>query len=145
MQPHHIFSHGITSLDDNFLDVGTGTGDAIPGQRLLFLALRHAVRQEVKLDCNTAHAFLDLPTSGRVQTVTRGGKKTSVIVLCVYLCTLLCKVGRGLQVCVMRSEVVLDILQVTNVLQFWHPCTQHLQNTTRQQLQFLFTLRELLP
>lgn len=70
------------------------------------------------------------------------GKKTSVVVLCLYLCTLLCKVGRGLQVCVTRSEVVLDILQVADVLQFWHPCTQHLQNTTRQQFNSFYLLSE---
>lgn len=35
---------------------------------------------------------------------------------------LLCEVGRGLQVGVVGSEVVLDILQVVTVLQFWHSC-----------------------
>lgn len=27
----------------------------------------------------------------------------------------------------MRSEVVLDILQVISVLQFWHSCMEHLK------------------
>ena len=61
--PHHIFCLDRVSLDDSFLDVGAGSGDAVPGQRFLLLPLGHVVRQEVKLDCNTAHALLDLPTS----------------------------------------------------------------------------------
>lgn len=35
---------------------------------------------------------------------------------------LLGEVGRGLQVCVMRPEVVLDVLEVVNVFQLWHSC-----------------------
>lgn len=43
--------------------------------------------------------------------------------ICVLHIKLLCKVRCGLQLCVMRSEVVLDILQVINVLQLWHSRT----------------------
>lgn len=64
MPPHHIFSLDGVSLDNGFLDVVVGTGDALPGFHFLFLPLSHAVCQEVKLDCNTAHALFDLPTSG---------------------------------------------------------------------------------
>ena len=70
MQPHHIFTSDGVSLDDSFLDVGAGSRDAVPGSWILFLPLSHAVCQEVKLDCNTSHAFLDLPTSDGIQTVT---------------------------------------------------------------------------
>lgn len=46
----------------------------------------------------------------------------------VWLCIKsLSEIGRGLQVCVMGSEVVLHILQVTGVLQFWSSCTEHLE------------------
>ena len=40
---------------------------------------------------------------------------------------LLCKVRSGFQVCAMRSEVVLDVLQVIGVLQLRHVCTKHLE------------------
>lgn len=39
----------------------------------------------------------------------------------------LCEVGRGLQVGVVRSEVVLDVLQVAVVLQLRHSSVQHLK------------------
>lgn len=35
---------------------------------------------------------------------------------------ILCKEGGGLQICIVRSEVVLDVLQVIRVFQFWHSC-----------------------
>lgn len=40
----------------------------------------------------------------------------------------LCEVGCGLQVGVVRSEVVLDVLQVVVVLQIRHSSVQHLKN-----------------
>lgn len=42
----------------------------------------------------------------------------------------LCEVGRGLQVGVVRSEVVLDVLQVAVVLQLRHSSVQHLKKKT---------------
>lgn len=60
---HRVFPSDGKSLDDSFLDVAAGTGDAISGERLLFLPLSHAVRQEINLDCDAAHTLLDLPVS----------------------------------------------------------------------------------
>lgn len=64
MLPHHIFSLAAVSLDNGFLDVIVGTGDALPGFGVLFLSLCHTVCQEVELHRNTAQALFDLPTSG---------------------------------------------------------------------------------
>lgn len=61
---HRVFPSDGKSLDDSFLDVAAGTGEAILGERLLFLPLSHAVRQEINLDCDAAHTLLDLPVSG---------------------------------------------------------------------------------
>lgn len=81
------------------------------------------MRQEINLDGDAAHAFLDLPVPGGEQSVT---PRSEAQVRRMRNVCLLGEVGRGLQVCVVRSEVVLDILEVVDVLQFWHPCKQHL-------------------
>lgn len=46
----------------------------------------------------------------------------------------LCEVGRGLQVGVVRSEVVLDVLQVVVVLQLRHSSVQHLKKTKQTRV-----------
>ena len=68
MQPHHISSLAAESLDESFLDVGVGSGDADPGSWILFLP--NAVCQVVNLGCHTAHAFNDLSAAGGIQTIT---------------------------------------------------------------------------